>query len=231
MTKRNPVDGNVHKGHRRRLKERLLEEGVDSFDDHQVLELLLFYGIPQKDTNEIAHLLLEKYDTLANVFEADYYELSEIPGLGQHAASLLRLIPALSRRYAQDRWKDRAGLSDVKSAGNYAASLFVGDVYEAFYMICLDSQNKVIKHILLSEGTINEAMIYPRLVVEYALRHKAAAVILAHNHPGGSTGPSSADRDITKKLAAALEMISVRVIDHIIVAGTKYASLAEKGMI
>ena len=218
-----------HGGHRQRLKERFINEGgMDSFTDHQVLELLLFYGIPYKDTNGYAHMLIDKYGSLSGVLNADYRDLAETPWIGLHAAVLLSMTPSLTRRYAQDRWKDKIRLSDVKNAGAYAATLFVGDEYEAFYMICMDSQNRVIKPVLISRGTINEAMIYPRLVVENALRYKAAVVILSHNHPGGSTEPSLADIDITKKLAKALEIISIKVMDHIIVAGDKYLSLADK---
>jgi len=130
-----------------------------------------------------------------------------------------------------DRWNKKTQIIDSKNAGYYAASLFVGIEYEAFYMICLDSQGRVIYPVLISEGTINEAMIYPRLVIENALRHKTAMVILSHNHPGGSVEPSIADIEMTKKLSKALDIISVKIMDHIIVAGDKFASLAEKHLI
>ena len=220
-----------HEGHRQRLKRHFISEGLDSFNKYQVLELLLFFGIPYRDTNEAAHILLEKYGSLSGVFNAGYHELAAIPGIGAHAATLIHMVPGLARRYSMDRWDDRTQLTDVKKAGSYAKTLFVGLEYEAFYIICLDSQNRVIMPALISEGTINEAMIYPRLVVENALRHKAAMVILSHNHPGGSVEPSPADVEMTKKLSKALEVISVRIMDHIIVAGEKFASFAEKGLI
>ena len=222
---------NHHKGHRQRMKERFVHDGMDSFSDYQVLELLLFFGIPYKDTNEIAHMLLNKYGSLSGVFNADFHELSAEPGLGPHAALLIRMIPGLARRYSMDRWNAKTQITDTDKAGKYAASLFIGIEYEAFYMICLDSQNHVIMPVLIGEGTINEAMIYPRLIVEHALRHKTVVVILAHNHPGGSTEPSLADIEMTKKLSKALEVISVKIMDHIIVAGDKYSSLAKKRLI
>lgn len=223
--------GHGHEGHRQRMKARFLSEGLASFSSHQILELLLFFGIPYRDTNEAAHMLLNKYGSLSNVFNADYYELSALPGIGSHAAILIRMIPDLARSYTMDRWKSRTQIVDSKSAGLYAVSLFIGFEYEAFYMICLDSQNKVIHPVLISEGTINEAMIYPRLIVENALRYKTAAVIFTHNHPGGSIEPSNADIDLTKKLKTALNVISVKTIDHIIVAGEDYISLAEKRLV
>ena len=217
-----------HEGHRKRMKQRFLSEGMDSFNDYQVLEMLLYYGIPYKDTNATAHVLFEKYGSLSGVFGADYRELSETPGISSHVAILIKMVPELTRRYSMDRWKEKTQITDSKNAGLYATSLFIGIEYEAFYMICLDSQSRVIMPVLISEGTIDEAMIYPRVIVENALRHKAAIVILSHNHPGGSTEPSPADIEMTKKLQGTLEIISVKIMDHIIVAGEKYTSLAEK---
>jgi len=220
-----------HSGHRQRMKERFLHEGIDKFSDYQVLELLLFFGVPYKDTNGLAHTLLDRYGTLSGVLNADYYELKEIKEMGAHASLLVSLIPALAQRYSRDRWRGKPQIANTNDAGMYSASLFVNEVYEAFYMICLDSQNRVVMPVRMSKGTINEAMIYPRLIVENALRHKAAMVILAHNHPGGSTDPSSADIEITKKLAAALAVITVGVMDHIIVAGENFLSFADKRLI
>ena len=220
-----------HEGHRQRIKQRFLREGMDSFSSYQVLELLLFYGVPYKDTNEAAHRLLDLYGSLSGVFNADYNELTTVPGVGPHAAVLIRMVPSLARRYIKDRWNDKTRITDSKNAGLYATTLFIGVEYEAFYMICLDSQSRVNVPVLICEGTINEAMVYPRLIVENALRHKSALVILAHNHPGGSTEPSLADIEMTKKLARALDVISVKIMDHIIVAGDKFTSLAEKRLI
>ena len=222
---------NNHKGHRQRMKERFISEGIDSFSNHQVLELLLFYGIPYKDTNETAHQLLQRYGSISGVFNADYIELAAEPGLGPHAALLIRMMPELARRYSQDRWDNKTQITDSKSAGLYAISLFIGIEYEAFYMICLDSQSRISMPVRISDGTINEAMVYPRVIVENALRYKAAMVILSHNHPGGSTEASLADVEMTKKLSKALEVVGVKIMDHIIVAGEKYASLAEKRLL
>jgi DNA repair protein RadC len=221
---------NIHDGHRQRLKNLFISEGLDSFSDFQVLELLLFFGIPYKDTNEIAHALLRTYGSRSGVLNADYGELCSTPGVGPHAALLLHMAPGVARRYSRDRWKEKTRITSSKAAGIYATTLFIGVEYESFYMICLDSQSRVIMPVLISEGTINEAMIYPRIVVENALRHKTSLVILAHNHPGGSVDPSNADVEMTKKLIKTLEVISVKVMDHIIVAGDAYASLAEKRM-
>lgn len=221
----------MHEGHRNRLKNRFIEEGLDSFEDHQILELVLFYAIPRKDTNELAHFLIEKFGSLSGVFEADSKELAKTPGIGENSATLLALIPSLARIYFKDRWGIRPELNSTTKAGEYVLTLFAGRPYEVFYVICLDAQHKVINAAIVHEGTIDQAQIYPRLIVETALRHKAHSVILAHNHPGGSSVPSPQDIEATKKIRQALEPISITVLDHIIVAGDKYVSCAEKGLI
>lgn len=221
----------MHEGHRERVKNRYLKEGLDSFEDHQVLELLLFFSIPRCDTNETAHRLMKKYGSLSAVFEADVSDLMKTEGIGKNSAILLSLIPSLARKYFTDRWGSRPILNTSYKAGQYAVSLLAGKTYEAFYVICLDSANKVNFAALVHEGTINEAPVYPRIVVETALRHKANSVILAHNHPGGTLDASMADISITKKIIAALEPISVKVLDHIIVAGNNFRSFAQDNLL
>ena len=221
----------MHEGHRSRLKNRFLEEGLDGFEDHQILELLLFYAIPRRDTNELAHSLIKKYGSLSGVFEADPQDLATTPGLGDNSTVLLSLIPSLARIYLKDRWGLRPTLSSAAKAGEYILALFAGRVYEAFFVICLDAQHQVIYPALVHEGTIDQAPVYPRVIVETALRHKAHSVILAHNHPGGSPSPSPQDIEVTKRIKLALEAISITVLDHIIAAGEKYVSCAEKGLL
>jgi DNA repair protein RadC len=221
----------MHKGHRERVKERFLNEGLDHFSQHQVLELLLYYTIPRRDTNPLAHNLVKQYGSLVGVLEAGYEDLVKEGGVSRNTAIFLSLIPHLCRRYINDKQGDKPQLNSSAKAGEYARSLFYGRQYEAFYAICLDSQNKVNHAALVHEGTIDSAPIYPRLIVEAALRHKAAAMILAHNHPGGSLKPSAADLDATRKICNACDAISIRVVDHIIVAGENYFSFADKGLL
>lgn len=222
---------NLHKGHRMRVKERYLKEGLDSFQDHQVLELLLFYAIPMKDTNELAHLMIKEFGSLPLLFEARPEEIAKRCKVTENVAILVSLIPSLARRYFQGKWGDKPVLDSSKKAGEYAVTLFTGRTYEVFYLICLDTQNRVIHAALVHEGTINEAPVYPRIIVETALRHQAHSIILAHNHPGGSLNPSRADIDVTQRIKTALNPIDIKVIDHILVAGTRYMSFAEQGLI
>jgi DNA repair protein RadC len=224
------MEKKLHKGHRRRVKDRYLSEGLDSFTDHQVLEMLLFYCIPMKDTNELAHKMINEFGTLAGLFEAHPRDISKRCGVSENTAIAVSLIPSLARRYFKIKWGDKPFLNSSSKAGEYAISLFTGRTYEAFYVICLDSQNRANHAALLHEGTINEAPVYPRLIVETALRHQANSVILAHNHPGGTLQPSGADLEVTKRITDALTAISIKVIDHIIVAGDRYLSFKEKGL-
>ncbi|MDD2401931.1 MAG: DNA repair protein RadC [Clostridia bacterium] len=224
------VDKKIHAGHRQRVKERFLSEGLDGFQDHEVLELLLFYCIPMKDTNELVHKMISKFGTLAELFDADPRDISKKCGVSENTAILVSLITSLSRRYYKRKWGDKPILDSSLKAGEYAVSLFTGRTYESFFVLCLDSQNKLNHASLVHEGTINEVPVYPRLIVEAALLHKANSVILAHNHPGGSMQPSKPDIEVTKKIKIALEAISISVVDHIIVAGDKYVSFAEKGL-
>ena len=221
----------MHEGHRDRLKERFLKDGLDNFESHQILELLLFFTIPRKDTNPLAHQLIKKYGSLAGVLEADPYDLLNITGIGKSSSILLSLIPSIARIYFKDKWKEKLVINSSAIAGEYVTSLFTGRNYEVFYCVCLDTQNRVNFAALVHEGTINEAPVYPRIIVETALRHQANSVIIAHNHPGGKLEPSKSDLDVTKKIIAALESISIKIVDHIIVAGDKYFSFAEKGLL
>jgi len=231
MKNRTNEEANPHAGHRQRMRERFLREGLEGFEAHEALELLLYYAIPYKDTNPIAHRLIERFGSLAGVLEADYADLSRFPALGASSALLLKLIPQISQKYVHDRWKARPKLDDVETAAGYAGTLFVGKTYEEFHLICLDAQNRVNHAVKICDGTLNEAAVYPRLIVENALRHRANSVIFTHNHPGGSTRPSKADVEITRRLKKALEAISINVADHIVVAGPEYASFAEQGLL
>lgn len=222
---------NVHEGHRNRVKERYLQEGLDSFSDHEIIELLLFYCIPKKDTNELAHRMVKEFGTLYDLLEADPRDIVRRCNVSLNTAILVSMAAPLSRRYLKQKWGNRPIVNSSTVAGNYALSLFVGRVYECFFIICLDSQNHVNHAALVHEGTINEAPVYPRIIVETALRHKANSIILAHNHPGGSLKASNADIDVTRKICQAMKPISINVVDHIIVAGDRYISLAEQGLL
>ena len=220
----------LHKGHRERLRERFFREGLDNFEDHQVLELLLFQAIPRSDTNPVAHRLIQRFGSLSAVLEADSKDLAAVEGVGAKAAAFLSMIPQVTRRYFLDRIKHtRKPLNTSEAAAEYLVPLMAGRSEEVFYVICLDSQLRVLYPSLISEGTVKDAFVHPRHVVEAAVRHKAASVVLAHNHPAGSVRPSNHDHNITKRLVQALGGIDIKVVDHVIVAGEQFYSFAREG--
>lgn len=223
---------NVHKGHRERLRNRFLSEGLDGFEDHQVLELLLFHAIPRADTNPLAHLLLRRFGSLSAVLEADPRDLAMVEGIGKQAALFLSMIPPVTRRYFHDRvFRDRPQLTTSEGVADYLVPLMAGRPEEVFYVLCLDTQCRVIYPALVSEGTVKDAHVHPRHVVEEAVRHRAASVILAHNHPSGTARPSNHDHLITRHLVQALGAIEIKVLDHIIIAGEQSFSFAREGIL
>lgn len=220
----------IHKGHRGRLRARFLNEGLDGFEDHQVLELLLFHVFSRKDTNPVAHLLMQRFGSLSAVLEADPKDLTAVEGMGPNSAAFLGMIPEVTRRYFLDRVKHtRRPLNNSEAAAEYLVPLLAGRSEEVFYAICLDSRLRVLYPALISEGTVKDALVHPRLVVEAAVRHKASSLILAHNHPSGSASPSHHDQKITQRLVQALGSIDIKVSDHVIVAGDQIYSFAREG--
>ncbi len=222
-------DENIHANHRSRMRKRYIEKGIEAFAEHEILEMLLYYCYPRRDTNEIAHNMINKFGSLHNLMDADVKVIQERCGVNENIAVLVNRIPSLARRYTLSKWDSKKQLNNAKTAGDFAVSLFMDATVENFYVICLDKQYHVNKVEHLAEGTLDETAVYPREVVSAAIRHQATAVILAHNHPGGSIKPSRMDLEITRRLREGLEFIHVDVLDHIIVAGGKYYSMANRG--
>lgn len=222
----------LHNGHRERLRKRFQEEGLDAFEDHQILELLLFQVIPRGDTNLTAHRLMKRFGSLSAVLEADPKDVAAVEGIGEKAAAFLAMIPQVTRRYFHDRvLRDRPKLNSSEAVAEYLIPLMAGRPEEVFYVLCLDTQCRVVYPALISEGTVKEAAVYPRHVVEEAIRHRAAAVILAHNHPAGTTKPSQQDHQLTRLLVQALGPLDIKVLDHIIVGGNQTFSFAREGIL
>ncbi|MBQ4515769.1 MAG: DNA repair protein RadC [Clostridia bacterium] len=221
----------THDGHRQRMKSRYMKEGLDSFAPHEVLELLLYYAIPRRDINELAHRLIDHFGSVANVLDADIEDLKQIDGIGENAAVLLNLIPSLSRVYTSSKWDRNTSLLSTNAIGEYAVSMYVGKKNEEFGIICLDSNRRIHYSGIIIKGTVNQTEAYPRVVVSEVLKHNAVNVVLMHNHPSGSLIPSQSDREATKNIVAALEAIGVHVIDHIIVAGDRFNSMSSLDML
>ena len=219
----------IHNGHRKRLKERFLKHGLDNFDDHNVLELLLFYSIPREDTNPIAHRLIERFGSVSDVFDAPFEELKEVDGIGENTAALLKIIPQISRRYMISKTEDLTILDNPTKAGEYLLSRFYAERDEVVYIICLDAKYKVLYCGKLFHGSVNSTNISVRKIVEAALNYNATSVILAHNHASGVAVPSEEDAVTTIRVRDALAAVDIVLSDHIVVADDDFISFADSG--
>ena len=217
----------IHDGHRQRLKNRFRQEGLDRFDEIQVLELLLFYAIPQRDTNPLAHKLLDHFGSLPQVLEAPVEELEKIPGVGSNVSTLLSLTTALSRYYMVKRAEQCTVLTSSDQCGEYLMPFFVGRRNETVMILCLDAKCKVLGCKEVGEGSVNSASVPIRRIVEMALGMNATTVVLAHNHPSGVAVPSGEDVQTTRRLAAALDAVDITLADHIVVADDDFVSMAQ----
>ena len=220
----------IHDGHRQRLKERFLKEGLDNFDELQVLELLLFYCVPRQDTNPIAHALLERFGSLAQVLEADPAELRKVPGIGENAATFLSLVMSASRYYQVNKASSAVILPTIEQCGKYLLHRFHGRRNETVFLLCLDAKCKVLCCKEVGEGSVNSAAVPIRRIVEIALGANATSVILAHNHPSGLAIPSGEDVQTTRRLAAALDAVEIVLSDHIVVAEDDFVSMVQSGL-
>ena len=217
----------IHEGHRQRLKDRFRREGLDNFDELYVLELLLFYCIPRKDTNPIAHRLLEQFGSLTAILEASPEELEKVEGINTSASTFLSLITQVGRYYQVRRAEPGDILRTSDQCGNYLMPYFFGRDTETVFMLCLDAKCKVICCKKVGEGNVNSANIPIRRVVEMALSANATSVVLAHNHPSGLALPSADDVQTTLRVSAALETVEITLADHIVVCGDDYISMVQ----
>ena len=219
----------IHEGHRQRMKDRFRAEGLDHFSDVQVLELLLFYCIPRKDTNPIAHGLLNAFGSLAQVMDASVEELAKVPGMGDSAATFLSLITAVGRYYQVNKAMNVEILSSIDKCGQYLIPFFYGRRNETVFLLCLDAKCKVLCCKEIGEGSVNSAAVPVRRIVEAALGVGASTVILAHNHPSGIAVPSTEDILVTGRVYSALRMVDIVLADHIVVADEDYVSMVQSG--
>ena len=220
-----------HAGHRERMRKRFLRFGLDNFDDHNVLELLLFYAVPRRDTNVIAHRLLDALGTLDGVFDASPEALMAVEGVGPGAAALIRLVPEAARRYFIARTAPGQILADSEAAGRYLLPRFLTCRDETMYLVCMDGKLKVLDCREVSRGSATSVSVNARRVTQIALGQNASAVLLAHNHTSGIAIPSDEDVAVTLRLRALLAQVGVTLTDHIVVAGDDFVSMADSGLL
>lgn len=221
---------NVHGGHRERLKRRFAEHGLEPFSDIEAIEMLLFYALPRRDTNELAHALLDRFGSYRAVLEADISELTQVPGVGENAAMLIRLVSEMNRRYmVSKKHSSRVLISDGISAGEYLLPLFAYQTEEVVYAISLGSGGNVIRSHKMARGMSSQVDFAVRDLVEIALKDKAVFILLAHNHLSDTALPSKADIISTKGVQEALSYVGVKLFDHIIVCEDDFVSLRDSG--
>jgi DNA repair protein RadC len=217
-------------GHRSRIKEKYEKSGLQGWHDYEVLELLLSYAIPRKDTKAIAKELLAEFKTLNGVLDADSKALQSVKGLSKHSALFLKLLKDVSVLYMEKGLHKRDLLSSPQAVCDYLKVALKGLSDEAFCMLFLDGRNQLIESETLKTGTVNRAVVFPRKIVERALYHHAVSVIVAHNHPSGALKPSQEDRDITRAIKEALKTVDITLLDHIIIGGNGFFSFKEKNI-
>lgn len=216
----------IHDGHRQRMKQRFLQHGLSGFNEHEVLELLLFYCIPRRDTNEIAHNLIDRFKTLPKVLDATVPQLQEVEGMGENAAVFLSLIRETNGYYHKHRYELDRPLKNCNEYGWYLHSAFATERNEAVYLLCLDAKCMVLSCEKIAEGNVNTTAVPIRRIVEIALAKRATSVVLAHNHPSGVATPSDEDIQTTYHLGKILYSVGVSLVDHIIVADDEFTSMA-----
>ena len=224
------LNNSIHKDHRKRLRRQFLENGFNSLTDIQKLELILFYSIPVKDTNEIAHRLIDKFGSYRGVMNASAASLTEVEGVGENSATLIRLFGDAAVNYLDEMSAEEIYIKSTYDAANYIRYKFLDKGNETMLVICLDRNSKVIHKEFISTGGIEILPINIRKVGEIALGHSSVAIILAHNHTNGIALPSNDDIKATRRIAVALKNFGIRLIDSLVVSETDVVSLVESPM-
>lgn len=218
--------GTEHSGHRQRVRKKFIENGFDVFEPHEALEMFLFYAIPRKDTNPLAHRLLDRYLNIAGVCDAPIDELMNEFGLSESAAAYIKMLPEMSRLYNESKMSDD-NIIDYENLGKLFQAKFIGRTSEAVALMLGDAKGKMIYFNIISKGSLNSSDMPIRKVVDLSLRHNAKTAFLAHNHPSGTALPSNGDLLTTQKLRETLLSVGVDLIDHFIITNDDYVSLRD----
>lgn len=225
------ADKDYVKGHRARLRARYHQSGEEALRDYELLELLLTFAIPRRDTKLLAKKLLEQFGTLAHVFEADLAALEEIDGVGPQAATLISLIRPLAARFLTAASGPKTVLRSTGDAAAYFQAKLKGLPEEEVHVAFVNAKNAVMATECLQRGTVDQSVVYVRKVIERALAHKASGFIVVHNHPSGDPTPSDHDRDLTQTLKSAAATVGVRFLDHLVIGEATPFSFKANGLL
>ncbi len=216
----------MHEGHRKRMRDKYILDGIDKFCEHEILEFALYYAIPRKNTNEIAHNLLNKFGSFAAVLDAPLSALKNVEGMGETSAIFIKFLPDLARTYMNSSMSLEGKLMSKKEACDKLSLHFIGRREEIAALMLFDSKGKMLYNGVINKGTINAVDLYARKIVELVLAYNADSGIIAHNHPSGLALPSREDLDATEQIKTIFNSFGVKFLDHIIVADGDYISLA-----
>ncbi|MFC2018518.1 DNA repair protein RadC [Chloroflexota bacterium] len=225
------MPANETSGHRKRLRERFLGSGLAGFHDYEIVELLLTLGSPRKDCKQPAKAALKQFKSLRGVLEASLEELQQIADIGPHNAFGIKLVQEVARRFLKEKILDKTAYKSSQEVFDFLYLSLRDLKKEVFKVLYLNSQNQIIEAADIVQGTVNSSAVSPREVMEGALRHYAASLIFAHNHPSGNPQPSRSDKELTRELVYAGSIMQFKVLDHIIIGDNTYFSFAGKGLI
>ena len=223
----NESTDSLHKGHRRRLKQRFLISEGEDFNEHELLELLLFYAVPRRNTNDTAHRLIERFGSVNKMTEASLDELRHVDGVGNDSAIIIKVILLLAKAYAKQEKRSFKRISNVEDAAEAANSFIMGAIKEVAFCIFVDNYDNLIDISVVAIGSINEVKPIIRNVIELSILKRATSVYFVHNHPGGCLIPSQSDIEFTSLLKREMEIIGIQLRDHLIVDGKSYRSVNE----
>ena len=215
----------LHRNHRERVRKRFLTSGFDSFADHELLELLLFYSISRIDTNDLAHRLIEHFGSLGRVMEALPEELETVPGVGEHSAVLIKLTMELVKRYLCSTEQLYGTFDTLSKVAEYFCNRFVGHGKECLYMMLLNNRMNLIDFSLVSSGSVNRSDAPIRKMTEHALSKNASVVILGHNHPHGTHIPSPNDLEVTERAYRAFSILGITLLEHLVIADDRFTPI------
>jgi DNA repair protein RadC len=214
-------------GHRKRLLERFSKTGLQGLHDYEIVELILTFVIPRKDTKPVAKTLIRHYKSVNAILNADHKELKQFNGIGSKSALFLSLFKEVMAYCLSEKYEKQSVISHRKDVEEYLRFHFGMRKDEFFAVLFLDNSNHVIATEDVSKGTVNQCVVYPRTVIEMALNYGASAIIVAHNHPGGTSSASESDWQMTKQLFTACKILEISLLDHIIILRNKVISLRE----
>ena len=217
----------IHKGHRQRVKDRFLKEGLESFSLHNIIEIILFYSVPRVDVNVLAHRLELRFGSLRGVLDAEYTDLIAVEGVSENTATLLKLFPAVCNEYLTERMRGET-FDSIEKVADFFIAKFIGMSVETVFLLMLDNGNRMIGCRQVFTGSINSSGVDIRKIAEIAIQEHASTIVLAHNHPRGAAIPSSADIETTSAIESACRVLNIHFWEHCLVAGNDYYLIKSK---